>query len=77
MPGVYKIPMVRMATMPDETPECKGLKVPHTEMYVWFMPRQCGLVGMVVTNVLLPAHGEAAARRLRARKLRRPVWSAW
>ena len=35
MPGVYKIPMVRMAAMPDETPECKGLKVPHTEMYVW------------------------------------------
>ncbi|MCX4300084.1 MAG: hypothetical protein OSJ73_24265 [Lachnospiraceae bacterium] len=35
MPGVYKIPKVRMAAMPDETPECKGLKVPHTEMYVW------------------------------------------
>ena len=35
MPGVYKIPMVRMAVMPDETPECKGLKMPHTEMYVW------------------------------------------
>ena len=35
MSGVYKIPMVRMAVMPDETPECKGLKMPHTEMYVW------------------------------------------
>lgn len=35
MPGVYKIPMVRMAVMPDETPECKGLKMPHAEMYVW------------------------------------------
>ena len=35
MPGVYKISMVRMAAMSDETPECKGLKVPHAEMYVW------------------------------------------
>ena len=35
MPGVYKIPMVRMTEMSDETPECKGLKVPHSEMGVW------------------------------------------
>ncbi len=35
MPGVYKIPMVRMTEMSDETPECKGLKVPHPEMSVW------------------------------------------
>jgi len=25
MSGVYKIPMVRMTEMSDETPECKGL----------------------------------------------------
>ena len=35
MPGVYKIPMVRMTEMSDEAPECKGLKVPHSEMGVW------------------------------------------
>lgn len=35
MPGVYKIPMVRMTEMSDETPECKGLKVPRSEMSVW------------------------------------------
>lgn len=35
MPGVYKIPMVRMTEMSDETPECKGLKVPRSEMGVW------------------------------------------
>ena len=35
MPGVYKIPMVRMTEMSDETPERKGLKVPHSEMGVW------------------------------------------
>ena len=34
MPGVYKIPMVRMTEMSDETPECKGLKVPRSEMGV-------------------------------------------
>lgn len=27
--------MVRMTEMSDETPECKGLKVPHSEMGVW------------------------------------------
>ena len=35
MPGVYKIPMVRMTEMSDETPECKGLKFPRSEMGVW------------------------------------------
>lgn len=35
MPGVYKIPMVRMTEMSDEALECKGLKVPHSEMGVW------------------------------------------
>lgn len=35
MPGIYKIPMVRMTEMSDEAPECKGLKVPHSEMGVW------------------------------------------
>ena len=35
MPGVYKIPMVRMTEMSDETPECKALKVPRSEMGVW------------------------------------------
>ena len=35
MPGVYKIPMVRMTEMSDKTPECKGLKVPRSEMGVW------------------------------------------
>lgn len=35
MPGVYKIPMVRMTEMSDEAPECKGLKAPHSEMGVW------------------------------------------
>ena len=35
MPGVYKILMVRMTEMSDETPECKGLKVPRSEMGVW------------------------------------------
>lgn len=50
MPGVYKIPMVRMTEMSDETPECKGLKVPRSEMGVWVKPRQYGLVEMVVTK---------------------------
>ena len=27
--------MVRMTEMSDETPECKGLKVPRSEMGVW------------------------------------------
>lgn len=35
MPGVYKIPMVRMTEMSDENPERKGLKVPRSEMSVW------------------------------------------
>ena len=51
MPGVYKIPMVRMTEMSDETPECKGLKVPRSEMGVCGLkPRQYGLVEMVVTK---------------------------
>lgn len=50
MPGVYKIPMVRMTEMSDEAPECKGLKVPHSEMGVWVKVRQYGLVEMVVTK---------------------------
>lgn len=35
MPGVYKIPMIRMTEMSDENPERKGLKVPRSEMGVW------------------------------------------
>ena len=50
MPGVYKIPMVRMTEMSDEAPECKGLKVPHSEMVCGLKPRQYGLVEMVVTK---------------------------
>ena len=31
----FKKSMVRMTEMSDEAPECKGLKVPHSEMGVW------------------------------------------
>ena len=50
MPGVYKIPMVRMTEMSDEAPECKGLKVPHSEMGVWVKAQAVRFSRMVVTK---------------------------
>ena len=59
MPGVYKIPMVRMAAMPDETPECKGLKVPHTEMYVWVHAQTEGTPKGIYAQIELSEQGKA------------------
>ena len=42
MPGLYKMPMVRMAEKPDENRDCTGLEHERVEMRVHFRVGMCG-----------------------------------